>query len=402
MALLETSDGQTIGAMHESLRDFVREAVMYFTPAGLKLHGRDSAKVVIVRYSITAEDVAADGLGVYQCSKPMIAVGIDTKIVAVCLSNVASGDTVRFSVDPDKEPDRLVIVCQNKKTGKKTCYNVVTPDIEDADDPLARAVIETMNYNNPVRMSSTLFHEMMRDLSKTYLCEYRPDDKAVRVCCDGQRLVLVAQGKLISSSFEVVRDTGKASSSSTADRDSSMVGGEDGDEEDEGSPVQVSAKGRFGYDPRPADRWPVCERFAIAFFQKVAKAKNVSPEISIAMQPSFPIICTYTAGIGTISYIISFKDDEEWIAHPDQRRMPPAVEDTGADFGVADIVASVQRQMIRSPSSAAPAPRGSENEEGEDEYGPLDVDFGAACQEDEDADGEEMYAAPPQSKKMRL
>lgn len=364
MALLETSNGQILGAMHESLRDFVREAVMYFTPAGLRLHGRDSAKVVIVRYNIKAEDVAADGSGVYQCNSPSIAVGIDTKIVAVCLSNVSSGDTVRFSVDPQKEPDKLVIVCQNKRTGKKTCYHVVTPDIEDADDALAKAVIETMNYNNSITMSSTLFHEMMRDLSKTYLCEYRPDDKAVRVCCDGQRLVLVAQGKLISSSFEVVRDVPTA-----VDDDDSGCGS--------------GSRGKFAYEPRASDRWPVCERFAIAFFQKVAKAKNVSPEISISMQPSFPIICSYTSPIGTISYIISFKDDEEWIAHPEERKMPPAVEDTGSDFGAADIVAAVQRQMSDGYDDPA---SGSE-----EEYG------GGVAEEDDSAMFDE-----PLSKKIRL
>jgi hypothetical protein len=76
---------------------------------------------------------------------------------------VSNGDLVRFSVDLENDPDKLTIMCQNAHTGKKSCFKVVTPEIEE--DPLINAVIESLGYNSEITMSSNLFHDMMRDLS---------------------------------------------------------------------------------------------------------------------------------------------------------------------------------------------------------------------------------------------
>ena len=182
----------------------------------------------------------------------------------------------------------------------------MTPDIED--DAVSGVVIETLGYNSKIVMSSHLFHDMMRDLAKTYLCEYKPDDKAVRVCCDGNRLVLVANGKLISSSFEVRRESSPM-------------------------PQNAQIKGNFSYEPNTKDRWPVCERFAMSHLQKVAKAKNISSEITILMQPNYPIVFSYKSAIGVMSYIISPKDDDEWLANPELRVLPPeSIEISGLNI----------------------------------------------------------------------
>lgn len=320
-AYLETTDGCILSSMHESIRDFIREGSITFTPTGVQLHGRDSAKIVIVRYNIDADLVRKDGKGKYECTVPLIRIGINAKLVAVCLRSVSNGDLVRFVVDQEKMPDKLTIMCQNKSTGKKSCFNIVTPDVEE--DPMANSVFESFGfgYNSPIEMTSALFHDMMRDLAKTFMCEYRPDDKAMRVCCDGNRMVLIANGKLINSAFEVMRGDASASTGANVSAATSST-------TKDALAQQQQPAGYFKYTPDVnTDRWPVCERFSLPLFQKVAKAKGVSNCIQIRLQPSFPIIITYKTSIGTLSYIITIKDDPEWISNPSSRKMPGVLED---------------------------------------------------------------------------
>lgn len=284
-ASIETNRGDVLSGFHEACRDFSREARLVFAPEGVHLYGRDSAKIVLVQYSLPAVAIRASGQGKYKCGAECVEVGIDTKIVANCLSSVACGDLVGLSVDMEEEPDRLVIRCQNPISGKRSCYKVVIPVIPD--DPIARNPVESCGYNSELVMGSLLFHDMIRDLTKS-------DSPSVRVCCDGKRLVLFANGRNIKAAFEVRVGT-----------DSS----------------------RFVYNAKKEDRWPVCECFSINFLQKVAKAKGVAQNISIYLQPNFPIAFSYKTDIGSLSFMITPRDDEEWTENPEARTMPSTSDD---------------------------------------------------------------------------
>ena len=308
-ASIETNRGDVLSGFHESVRDFSRESRLVFTPEGVNLYGRDSAKIVLVQYSLPAALIRASGQGKYHCNSECIEVGIDTKIVANCLGSVSCGDLVGMSVDMDEEPDRLVIRCQNPISGKRSCYKVIIPEIPD--DPITKNPVEACGYNSELVMSSLLFHDMMRDLTKS-------DSQSVRVCCDGKRLVLFANGRHIKSAFEV-----------RVGHDSS----------------------HFVYAPKKGDRWPVCESFSLSFMQKIAKAKGIAADISIYLQPNFPIAFTYRSPIGTISFMITPRDDEEWTENPSTRVMPAASDD------IHDIVprqrsnGSKKRQAVSKPTA---------------------------------------------------
>jgi hypothetical protein len=327
-ASIETNRGDVLSGFHEACRDFSREARLVFTPEGVHLYGRDSAKVVLVQYSLPAPAICASGQGKYRCNTECIEVGIDTKIVANCLSSVACGDLVGLSVDMDEEPDRLVIRCQNPISGKRSLYKVIIPEIPD--DPIARNPVESCGYNSELVMGSLLFHDMIRDLTKS-------DSPSVRVCCDGRRLVLFANGRHIKAAFEVRVGT-----------DSS----------------------RFVYSQRKEDRWPVCECFSISFLQKVAKAKGVSQNISIYLQPNFPIAFAYKTDIGSLSFMITPRDDEEWTDNPSSRVMPITSD---------DISGIVPRQRSN----------GSKKRQGSKEAGELGALPTATADLEEEYDGEE-------------
>lgn len=280
-ACLETNRGDILSGFSESVRDFAKEARLVFMQDGVHLQGKDSAGIVMVRYSFPAAKINENGHGRYVCSCPMIDVGIDTRMIAQCLNNVSCGDLVGLSVDTENDPDVLIIRCQNAVTGKRSTLRVITP--ETPDDPITHNSIETCGYNSEITMSSALFHEMMRDLNKS-------DATSVRVCCDGARLVLVANGRHIKAAFEVKRGNDQS---------------------------------QFSYLPKPSDRWPVCECYSRTFLQKVAKAKGVSQSISIYLLPNFMVGFAYKTCVGTLSYMICPREDDEWTENPATRVMPP-------------------------------------------------------------------------------
>jgi hypothetical protein len=325
-ASIETNRGDVLSGFHEAVRDFSREARLVFTPDGVHLYGRDSAKVVLVQYSLPATAICANGQGKYECRSECIEVGIDTKIFANCLSSVACGDLVGLSVDMEEEPDRLVIRCQNPISGKRSCYKVIIPEIPD--DPIARNPVESCGYNSELVMGSLLFHDMIRDLTKS-------DSPSVRVCCDGKRLVLFANGRHIKAAFEVRVGTDAS---------------------------------RFVYNPRKEDRWPVCECFSISFLQKVAKAKGVSQNISIYLQPNFPIAFAYKTDIGSLSFMITPRDDEEWIENPESRVMPATSDDISGIVPRQRSNGSKKRQALKDGDAGGTLrPMRAEIEEEEEE-----------------------------------
>lgn len=269
----------------EAVRDMIKECRFVFSQDGVHLHGKDSANQVIVQYRLPAVLIRSDDQGNYRCDYPSIEVGLDTKIIAKCLGNVSCGDLVSFSISPEEDPDHLTIKCQNGQTGKRCSWSVITPDV--LDDPVAHNPIEACGYNGEVVMSSLLFHDMMRDLTKS-------DANSIRVCCDGNRLVLVANGRHIKAAFEIRRGSEQA---------------------------------HFSYEQNPKDKWPVCECFSMTLLQKVAKAKAVAHEICIYLKPNFCIAFAYKTEIGTLSYIITPREDEEWMENPASRVMPAISDD---------------------------------------------------------------------------
>lgn len=367
-ACLETNRGDILSGFSESVRDFAKEARLVFTQDGVHLHGKDSAGVVMVRYVFPADKINGEGRGRYACSCPMIDVGIDTRMVAKCLNNVSCGDLVGFSVDTENDPDMLTIRCQNPVTGKRGTLRVITPDIQD--DPITHNSIDTCDYNSEIVMLSTLFHEMMRDLNKS-------DATSVRVCCDGYRLVFVANGRHIKAAFEVKR--GKDQS-------------------------------QFSYEPKRTDRWPVCECYSMTFLQKVAKAKGVSQYISLYLKPNFMVGFAYKTCISTLSYMISPREDDEWVDNPSTRVMPPDSEEivgilprtrmsSGKKRMLEDIACAtkVKMQPKTEPDSCEDDDDDDLEPKNEEEKDPMgdDEDYCDEEEEDDESDEDEDEKSAP-------
>ena len=280
-ALLETSHGDTLSGFAEAARDACKEGRLVFARDYVQILGSDSAQTVFFTFKLSKGNIMANGEGKYHCTSSNIEVGVDTRMLASCLSGVSVGDLVGFEVDTENDPDRLTIRCQNPQTGKKACWRVLTPELPE--DSFSRDSIDQLAYNNEIVVSSLLFHDMLRDLTKS-------DATDISICCDGERLVLVANGRNIRADYELHK--GKDPSN-------------------------------FQYTPKSSDRWPVIECFAMSLLQKVSKAKSVAPFISICLQPNFPVSFSYKTAIGTMTHLITPRENEEWLENPDSRCMPP-------------------------------------------------------------------------------
>lgn len=204
-----------------------------------------------------------------------------------------------------------------------------------------------------------LFHEIMRDLNKS-------DAETIRVCCDGERLVLTANGRHVKAAFEVRRG-----------RDPSQ----------------------FAYTSKPTDRWPVCECYSMPFLQKVAKAKGVAANISIFLQPNFMIGFQYKTCIGNLSYMICPCEDEEWIENPATRVMPPVCQDIVGIAPRTRMNSSKKRLLTEMIQSAVDDSRGSE--ERDDSEMAVDEEEDSETAEDEDEEEEEEVEKRPLKRKIQ-
>ena len=268
---MSTDQGDRLKTAFESMRDFVNEIRLTFKKDGMELLGQDKGHVVLVRYMLPAKKIRDTGGSYEHNAADTVEVGLRTKLVANVLKCSSPGDTVSLSVDPSI-PDRLVFTCQNG--AKVSRWEIVTPSVAD-DDLDSEETVERLHYSGSVTMSSALFHDMIRDLSTA-------DALTVKMCCDGTRLVLSSEGLMTRVSFEVVDCRGG---------------------------VQQKTAATFSRNNDGA--WPVCESHGITFLQRIAKAKNICSRMTIHMKPDFPTAFVYDSPIGTLTYIVAPRDEED-------------------------------------------------------------------------------------------
>lgn len=320
--MMSTDQGDRLKTAFESMRDFVNEVALAFKKEGIELMGYDKARVVLVRYALPAKRIRETG-GTYEHNADgVVKVGIKTKFISTVLKCSSPGDTVSIGVYPNV-PGRIVLTVQNG--AKYTKWEIVTPDVPD-DDMLDDDAIDTQKYSGAITMSSTLFHDMIRDLA-TARDPSLPEPVIVKLCCDGARLVLSSEGLMARVAFEVTDCRASTDGKATA----SFA------KNDEGA-------------------WPVCESFVITFLQRIAKAKNLCSRITMHVRPDFPAAFVYDSPIGTLTYIVVPRDDDV------EKKMPAPLAASGAS-----LASTCERSSKKRPRSPAPVKNEDETVEEEED-----------------------------------
>jgi len=260
---MTTDQGDRLRTAFETMRDFVSEAKFVFNSSGLDLIGQDYANVVLVRYSITAALLKETG-GSYVYDSPVpIVVGVKPKVISSCLKCSAPGDTISLEITPSA-PNRIVYRCFN--SSKNSRWEIITPEL--VEQPPPQTFADDMSFSGSITMSSNSYYDMIRDLATT-------ESPEVSVKCDLNKLVLSANGFMSKVSFEISADA-----------------------------VFVRR------DKNPAS-WPICATFALVFLQRVAKAKNICPQIVIRLKNDYPISLSYESPIGILQYVIAPRDEQD-------------------------------------------------------------------------------------------
>jgi proliferating cell nuclear antigen len=119
------SDSSAFRSAIEALKDFLPEAQLRVTTTGVVINGMDRSHVGFVDYQLAKADCK-----VLKVTAPQT-IGLNLVNLAKVLSNVGSGDTLRFSLG--KGADRIVVNYANEKICKKAIYELPLMEItEDA------------------------------------------------------------------------------------------------------------------------------------------------------------------------------------------------------------------------------------------------------------------------------
>ena len=298
--------------MFESIRDYISECWLFFREDGAEFVGQDSAKVVVFRYVIEAKCIRTLG-GSYEFDSPRpIEVNVKTRSIAAHLRCSSPRDMITFAIDP-LVPDRLIFSVQNSEKYSRAEIVLPSPDVPaiDTDE------IESLQWNGAVTMSSSLFHDMIRDLSSA-----DPNPPLVHLYCDGYTFSLTANG-LLSKVVFTVTDRQKEEEDAKKKND-----GGDGDDH------------TVSFKRKDTGLWPVSAMYPISFMQRVIKAKNVCSKVSIHVRGDYPVAFVYHTQIGVLTYIITPRVEDdigEPGPPPGSLKRPPAtrpVLTTRANFAL--------------------------------------------------------------------
>jgi proliferating cell nuclear antigen PCNA len=115
------NDSSLFRSAVDALKEFLPQAQLHISAAGIKIYGMDVSHVGYVDYFLAAADCA-----VLTVPKPTN-IGIQMAVFARTLNAVGAGDKVTLSTKKDK----FVISYENAKLGKKAVYEIATLHIDE-------------------------------------------------------------------------------------------------------------------------------------------------------------------------------------------------------------------------------------------------------------------------------
>lgn len=336
-----TPQGDRFKVVFESVRDLFGECRLVFREDGMEFLGCDNGYVLIFRYTISAKSIRAAG-GEYEFDSPSgpISVHVMTKSIATSLRCSSPRDMVTFQIDPTV-PDRLIFRVQNPENSKDSRFDIVLPTPEGVS--LSEADVNSFSWHGSVTMPSSLFHDMIRDLSSA-------DESIVAMECDGATFSLTADGLLTRVHFKVSSNVLLPAAAAGAPREpqkiadkhkkrrrpAKKVESDDDDDEEEDEEISSQAdsepeeaeapkKQQGVYIENKSSQWPARGSYPLPFMQRVSKAKNVCSKITIHVRDNYPIAFVYETQIGTLYYIITQRYKEDVIdSLPQAPKRPPA------------------------------------------------------------------------------
>ena len=275
-AELCTDQGDRIKTALESLKDFGPESIIFFRRNEVELVGQDHSKVVDIRLVLPAEKIReTGGYYKYDCPEDQIELGIRTKVVATAHKRFSSGDRVVIGARKGVQRE-FYVSCKNR--GKNFTSEIVAPTVTYA----APNVSGMFKYNGSIIMNSSMFHGIVGDLLTA-------EPPVITVDCDGKVLKLSGEGMFSKSSVEI--------------GDSKVIPQQEEEEDDDEEEKQDRKRAVFQKSPSKGP-WGVHECYATSHLQRIAKAKNMAPRVTLSLAQGVPASFEYDTPIGRLTYIV--------------------------------------------------------------------------------------------------
>lgn len=327
-AELCTEQGDRIKTALESLKDFGSESVIFFRPDGVELVGKDNAGVVDIRLVMPAQKIRSTGGSyAYDCPDPQIELGIRTKVVATALKRFSPGDRVIIGARKGVQRE-FYISCRNK--GKNFTSEIVAPAVENMERVIPN-VTGVFRYEGSIVMNSAAFHSIVGDLLTA-------EPPVIMFDCDGRSLRLSGEGIFSKSSVDI--------------GDSRLI------------PEDTRQQNAATFQ-RSSSTWAVHESYATNHLQRIAKAKNMSPKITLSIQQNVPASFEYDTPIGKLTYIVCARVAEDIDDPKFKGPAAPAPERKRKRFTVTETPAEYDSDGLGvGCAAAAEAEDGSETEDG--------------------------------------
>jgi hypothetical protein len=334
-AELCTDQGDRIKTALESLKDFGPESVIFFRKDEVELVGKDHAKVVDIRLVLPADKIKeTGGYYKYDCPDPQIELGIRTKVVATALKRFSPGDRVIIGARKGIQRE-FYISCKNK--GKNFTSEIVAPMVSEMDQ-VAPNIGGMFKYNGSIIMNSATFHGIIGDLLTS-------EPTVITVDCDGKTLRLSGEGNFSKSSVEI--------------GDSKVIADPDCKQQ-QNSAVFQKATGA----------WVVHESYATNHLQRIAKAKNMAPRITLSIAQNVPASFEYDTPIGKLTYIVCARAADD-INDPKFKGPEDPVRKRRC-FAVSEPIAEYDSEGDGALIAEAPTAEGEDEENGGGCYDAMD------------------------------
>ena len=303
-AELCTGQGDRIKTALESLKDFGPESIIVFRREEVELIGQDHAHVVDIRLLLPADKIReTGGYYRYDCADDQIELGIRTKVVATALKRFSPGDRVVIGARRGTQRE-FYVSCKNG--GKNFTSEIVAPMVGGVDGTRMVAnpnVSGMFKYNGSIIMNSAMFHSIVGDLITA-------EPPVIVFDSDGGTLRLSGEGMFSRSCVEI--GDSKVIAELTPDRKGKEKKKMAGEEEDEEEDTEKQRHRNTAVFQKVAPgSWDVHESYATCHLQRIAKAKNMSPRITLSIAQGVPASFEYDTPIGKLTYIVCARTVED-------------------------------------------------------------------------------------------
>lgn len=294
-AELCTDQGDRIKTALESLKDFGPESIIVFRRNEVELIGQDHAKVVDIRLLLPADKIKeTGGYYKYDCADDKIELGIRTKVVATALKRFSPGDRVVIGARRGVQRE-FYVSCKNK--GKNFTSEIIAPVVggPDGTQMVATPSVSGMfKYNGSIIMNSAMFHSIVGDLITA-------EPPVIMFDCDGKTLRLSGEGMFSKSCVEIGDSKVIAAGS-----DRKKLGDDDDDDD-----KKQHQRNTAVFQKEVPGSWAVHESYATCHLQRIAKAKNMAPRITLSIAQGVPASFEYDTPIGRLTYIVCARTVED-------------------------------------------------------------------------------------------